>query len=85
MEEGSDSSPTSKKRGDTPWTLIVLGVLALYAVVIALKTSEKVRVDFLFFSTSTRLLPLIILCVAIGFVGGFLFERSRARRKLGGA
>jgi len=81
--EGHDSSPARKR--DTPWTLIVLGVLALYAVVIALKNSDKVRVDFLFFSTSTRLLPLIILCVAIGFVGGFLFERMRARRSIGGS
>ncbi len=84
MQERDSSPPTSEKR-DTPWTLIVLAVLALYAIVIALKNSEKVRVDFLFFSTSTRLLPLIILCVAIGFVGGFLFERSRARRKLSGS
>ena len=76
--EGPESSPTKKR--DTPWTLIVLGVLALYAIIIALKNSDKVRVDFLFFSTSTRLLPLIILCVAIGFVGGWLFERARAQR-----
>ena len=82
--DGPDSTSTSKKR-DTPWTLIVLGVLALYALVIAIKNSEKVRVDFLFFSTSTRLLFLIFLCVAIGFAGGFLFERSRARRRLDGS
>ncbi len=82
--EGSDSTPASKKR-DTPWTLIALGVLALYAVVIALKNSERVKVDFLFFSTSTRLLFLIFLCVAIGFAGGFLFERSRARRRFEGS
>ncbi len=79
--EGSGSTPRSTRR-DTPWTLIVLGVLALYAIIIAIKNSEKVRVDFLFFSASTRLLPLIILCVAIGFLGGWLFERARARRWL---
>ena len=82
--EGSDSTPASKKR-DTPWTLIALGVLALYAVVIALKNSERVKVDFLFFSASTRLLFLIFFCVAIGFAGGFLFERSRARRRFEGS
>jgi len=82
--EEPDSTSTPKKR-DTPWTLIVLGVLALYAVVIALKNSERVKVDFLFFSTSTRLLFLIFLCLAIGFAGGFLFERSRARRRTEGA
>jgi uncharacterized integral membrane protein len=73
-------SPAPAKR-DRPWTLIALGVLALYAVVIAAKNSERVKVDFLFFSANTRLLFLVFLCVAIGFVGGFLFARSRARRK----
>jgi uncharacterized integral membrane protein len=64
-----------------PWTLIIIGVIALYALIVALKNSERVKVDFLFFSTNTRLLFLIILCLVLGFVSGFLFDRWRARSK----
>ena len=78
--EGRPSPPA--KRG-TPWTLIVFGVIALYAVVVALLNSERVKVDFLFFSTSIRLLILIFLCLGVGFAAGFLVDRWRERRKRG--
>ncbi|MGH3133971.1 MAG: hypothetical protein ACRDNY_09590 [Gaiellaceae bacterium] len=78
METQGPASAPEKR--DTPWTLIVVGVLVLYAVVIALLNSERVEVDFLFFSTNTRLLFLVFLCVGIGFVGGYLFHRSRMQR-----
>jgi hypothetical protein len=38
-------------------------------------------VDFLFFSTQTRLLILILLCLGIGFAAGFVFDRWRTGRK----
>jgi uncharacterized integral membrane protein len=65
----------------TPWTLIVFGVLGLYVIVVALLNSDRVKVDFLFFSTQTRLLILILLCLGIGFAAGFVFDRWRAGRK----
>lgn len=72
--------PTGAKR-DTPWTLIVFGVLALYAIIVAVLNSEEVKVDFLFFSTRIRLLILIFLCLGVGFAAGFLVDRWRERRK----
>lgn len=74
------SRPTPPKR-ETPWTLIIFGVIALYAIIVALLNSERVKVDFLFFSTNTRLLILIFLCLGIGFAAGFLFDRWRQRTK----
>ena len=71
--------PHPEKR-DTPWTLIGFGVLAVYAVIVALLNSEKVSVDFLFFSTKIRLLVLIFLCLGVGFAAGFVFDRWRGRR-----
>jgi uncharacterized integral membrane protein len=76
----SGSSVHSEKR-DTPWTMIVIGVAALYALIVALLNSERVKVDFLFFSANVRLLVLIFLCLGLGFVVGFLFDRWRERRK----
>ena len=66
---------------DTPWTLIGFGALTVYAVIVALLNSEKVSVDFLFFSANIRLLVLIFLCLGVGFVAGFLFDGWRLRRK----
>jgi len=77
--EGKPPTPPAKR--DTPWTLIVFGVLALYAIIVALLNAEEVKVDFLFFSTRIRLLILIVLCLGVGFAAGFLVDRWRERRK----
>jgi hypothetical protein len=61
--------------------MIVVGVVALYAVIVALLNSEKVKIDFLFFSASVRLLVLIFLCLGVGFAVGFFFDRYRRRGK----
>lgn len=73
--------PHAPDKRDTPWTLIAFGVLAVYAIIVAILNSERVKVDFLFFSTQTRLLILIFLCLGLGFAGGFLFDRWRERRR----
>ena len=54
---------------DTPWKLVLFGVLAVYAVLIV------------FFTAEISLLVLILLCVGIGFAAGYLFEQLRDRRK----
>jgi uncharacterized integral membrane protein len=61
--------------------MILVGILALYAVIVALLNSEKVKIDFLFFSASVRLLILIFLCLGVGFAVGFFFDRYRRRGK----
>ena len=61
--------------------MILVGILGLYAVIVALLNSEKVKIDFLFFSASVRLLILIFLCLGVGFVVGFFFDRYRRRGK----
>ena len=73
-------APPPEKRG-TPWTLIVFGVVALYALLLVIFNDEKVQVRFIFFTTEVRKLVLILLCLALGFVGGLLFDRWRARRQ----
>jgi uncharacterized integral membrane protein len=75
--EGRSSPP--EKRG-TPWTLIVFGVVALYALLLVVFNDEKIKVRFIFFTAETRKLVLILLCLGLGFVGGLLFDRWRARR-----
>jgi uncharacterized integral membrane protein len=72
------AAPPAKR--DTPWTQILIGVAALYAVIVAVLNSDRVKVDFLFFSANVRLLVLIFLCLALGFVVGFFFDRMRRSR-----
>ena len=76
--EGSTSVTPEK---GTPWTLIVFGVLAIYAILIVLFNRDQVEVSFVFFSARISLLVLILLCVGIGFAAGYLFDQLRARRR----
>jgi uncharacterized integral membrane protein len=72
--------PTAPDR-DTPWKLIVFGVLAVYAILIVFFNRKQVEVSFVFFSAEISLLVLIVLCVGIGFATGYLFDQLRDRRK----
>ncbi len=75
------SAPPPKPEKDTPWKLIVFGVLAVYALLIIFMNRNQVEVSFVFFSARISLLVLVLLCVGIGFAAGYLFEQLRERRK----
>jgi Zn-dependent protease with chaperone function len=75
-----EQRPTPERR-DIPWSLIVFGVLAAYAVLIVLLNREEVEIDFVVFSGRISKLVLILLCLGIGFAAGFLFDHWRERRK----
>ena len=75
----------SSTRRDIPWSLILFGLLALYAVLLVIFNDERVEVDFVFFSARISKLILILLCLGIGFAAGFLFDRWRDRRRRGEA
>ncbi len=78
--EGQGVPPTSAKR-DIPWMLVGFAVLAAYAVLIVVLNREEVDISFVFFSTRISKLVLILLCLGIGFAGGFLFDRWSQRRR----
>jgi uncharacterized integral membrane protein len=73
-------APAPAPEKDTPWKLIVFGVLAVYAILIVLFNRKQVEVSFVFFSARISLLVLILLCVGIGFAAGYLFDQLQARR-----
>lgn len=76
--EGRPQGPPPK--GDVPWSLIAIAALAAYAILILLLNREQVSISFVFFSTEISKLVLIALCLGIGFVSGYLFDRWRAER-----
>lgn len=79
--DGQGSETPSAGQKDTPWKLIVFGVLAVYAILIVLFNRKQVEVSFVFFSAEISLLVLILLCVGIGFAAGSLFDQLRDRRR----
>ncbi|HSI97945.1 MAG TPA: LapA family protein [Gaiellaceae bacterium] len=79
MEGKPPSQP--QVRRDIPWSLIGIAGLAFYALLIVLLNREEVAISFVFFSTRISKLVLILLCLGIGFAGGFLFDRWRERRR----
>jgi uncharacterized integral membrane protein len=80
--EGSRPTPPGEKRG-TPWSLILFAAVALYALLLVVLNDERVSVHFVFFDARISKLVLILLCLGLGFVAGFLFDHWRARRKAG--
>lgn len=73
--------PTPPAKSGTPWKLILFAALAVYAVLLVILNLEEQDVSFVFFTAKIPLLVLILLCLGIGFVAGYLVDRMRARRK----
>jgi uncharacterized integral membrane protein len=66
---------------------ILIGLILIVAWLIAFiaKNNDRVKVDFVLFGAHTSLIWLIILLLAIGFIGGMLLSQLyRRRRQLGG-
>lgn len=63
--------------------LIVLGLVAAYAILFVVLNARSVKVDFVFYSTHVSLIWVILLALAAGLVLGVLasqLHRFRARR-----
>ena len=64
--------------------LILLVLLAAYAIAFVLENRKSVNVHFVFVTASVSLVWLILLSLAVGFVVGILLsqlERRRRRRR----
>lgn len=71
--------PSRPGRQGPPWALVAIAVLAVYALLIVLLNREEVEISFVFFSTRISKLVLVLLCLGIGFVLGYLFDGWRRR------
>jgi uncharacterized integral membrane protein len=69
------------KREVPVFMLVVFAALAIYAVLLIILNADEVNVSFVFFEARISLLILILLCLGIGFVAGFLSDQIRDRRK----
>lgn len=80
MVGGPPPAPPPPGKQGTPWMLIAIAALAIYALLIVVLNREEVDISFVFFSTRISKLVLILLCLGIGFVLGYLFDGWRRRR-----
>ena len=65
---------------DIPWSLVLLAVVVLYAVLLVLLNDERVDIHFVFFEARISKLVLILLCLGLGFAAGLMFPGWRNRR-----
>jgi uncharacterized integral membrane protein len=74
--------PPPSSRGGLSGRWIAVIVAAVLLVIFAILNSERVRVNFLLFDTQARIVTVIVVAAALGFVIGYFVGRpSRAERK----
>jgi uncharacterized integral membrane protein len=67
--------------GGLSWKAIVAGALGIYALLLIIMNSKQVSVNFVFFSAQTRLIWLVLLCMALGGLIMALIPRWRQHRR----
>lgn len=66
--------------------LIALVLIVAWVIAFIVKNDTRIKIDFVLFAAHTALIWLIILLLAIGFLGGVLLSQLyRRRRRSGGA
>jgi uncharacterized integral membrane protein len=60
--------------------LIGLVLITLWVIAFIVKNSDSVKIDFVLFSAHASLIWLLILLLAIGFLGGVLVSQLYRRR-----
>jgi uncharacterized integral membrane protein len=63
---------------------ILIGLVLIVAYVIAfiVKNNDRIKIDFVLFDTHTSLIWLMILLLAMGFLGGVMLSQLYRRRRL---
>ena len=73
---GAGSGP-----GGFSWKAILLVALGVYALLLIIQNSRSVSINFVFFSEETRVIYLVVLCMALGALIMWLLPRMRRGRK----
>jgi len=86
-QPAAQSDQAAKKRwqgsgpGGYSWKAIILVALGIYALLLIIQNSRPVSVSFVFFSEKTRVIYLVLLCMALGALIMWLIPRRRRGRK----
>jgi uncharacterized integral membrane protein len=81
----SDRAAKKPRQGSGPggysWKAIALAALGIYALLLIIQNSKPVSVSFVVFSERTRVIYLVVLCMALGALITWLVPRMRHGRK----
>lgn len=93
MRRGDDLGPAEDERGDregppeppragiTP-RQVIIAILAILLIAFAVANFKEVEVNFLLFTTRARVITVVVVAGALGFVIGYFVGRpSRELRK----
>jgi len=69
--------------GGFSWRAILLVVLGIYALLLIITNSQRVKVHFVFVTARTRVIFLVLVCIALGFLIAWLMPRIRQRGRDG--
>ena len=80
MGDGTGGPPVQTSGPSGKWIAII--VAAVLLLIFAIQNSERVDVDFFVIDTRARVVTVIVVAAALGFVIGFFVGRpSRSERK----
>ena len=79
---GGRSEPVEVPRSGISAKQVIIVVLAIVLIAFAIANFKQVRVNFLLFDTDARLVTVIVVAAALGFVIGYFVGRpNRLQRK----
>jgi uncharacterized integral membrane protein len=79
---GGRSGPVEVPRSGIGANQVIIGILAIVLIVFAVANFRQVRVNFLLFDTDARLVTVIVVAAALGFVIGYFVGRpNRLQRR----
>ncbi len=64
--------------------LIALVLIVAWVISFIVKNDDRVQIDFVLFDAQTSLIWLILLPLALGFLGGVILSQLYRRRRSGG-
>jgi uncharacterized integral membrane protein len=79
---GGRSQPAEVPSSGLGAKQVIIAILAIVLIVFAIANFKPVRVNFLLFDTSARVVTVIVVAAGLGFVIGYFVGRpSRAQRR----
>jgi uncharacterized integral membrane protein len=63
------------------WAIVIaLGLIVVWVLAFVVKNSDKVKIDFVVFSTNASLIWLVLILLGAGFLSGLLASQLYRRR-----
>ena len=75
------AKPKTGRSSGSNVKLLVIGIVALFAILFIVLNTHSAKVNLVFGSTNISVIWVILLSIALGFALGMLFPSLRRRRR----